>query len=137
MTLATRWYEKGWELLYRLNPAWLGGWPGGRACALSRIRTLQECGGCLRVNDPFLPSRTARGRDSVPGTDRPSGGKRRALAPYLGSLGGLSSDPPASRWHPRDPPRIGDWSGFPRASHSFHRWCRLNYTPRERSPCAL
>jgi len=29
MTLATRWYEKGWELLYRLNPAWLGGCRGG------------------------------------------------------------------------------------------------------------
>jgi ubiquinone/menaquinone biosynthesis C-methylase UbiE len=28
MTLAANWYEKGWELLYRLNPAWLGGCRG-------------------------------------------------------------------------------------------------------------
>ena len=28
MTLAARWYERAWELLYRLNPAWLGGCRG-------------------------------------------------------------------------------------------------------------
>ncbi|HME71781.1 MAG TPA: methyltransferase domain-containing protein [Myxococcota bacterium] len=28
MTLAARWYERAWELLYRINPAWLGGCRG-------------------------------------------------------------------------------------------------------------
>jgi ubiquinone/menaquinone biosynthesis C-methylase UbiE len=28
MTRAAHWYERGWELLYRLNPAWLGGCRG-------------------------------------------------------------------------------------------------------------
>lgn len=52
MTLATRWYEKGWELLYRLNPAWLGG------CRGIFLKPYLESAGFKNVRDEFITQLT-------------------------------------------------------------------------------